>query len=214
LETEVTLLKEDVRRIAAATQQLLQIASPTLEEPALVDVNDVVVRALATSQAVAPRCTIQVNKCLQSGVPKVWGWATELERCFRNIIDNAVEAMGGEGTLTVRTRWLPEVEAVEVSIHDTGEGIPSEHVQRVREPFFTTRKHRRALGLGLAVAYHVALQHGGDLKIESLPRRGTTVTVTVQRARTSLRRQATWREWGGAQLHRVGVDPANAEEKG
>ncbi|MBC7186936.1 MAG: PAS domain-containing protein, partial [Calditrichaeota bacterium] len=118
-EAEVALVKEDVRRIVFATRELLQIASPASEEPSPVDVNSVVLRALATSQATAPQCSVVLKKVLQPDIPAVCAWETELERCIRNLVDNAVEAMGGEGTLTVATRWIPETGQVEVSVADT-----------------------------------------------------------------------------------------------
>jgi signal transduction histidine kinase len=187
-EAEVALVKEDVRRIAFATKELLQIATPASEEPSPVDINSVVLRALATSQAAAPECSLVLSKALRPDIPAVWGWETDLERCIRNIVDNAVEAMGGEGRLAVATRWIPETGEVEVSVTDTGEGIPAAHLDRAREPFFTTRKYRRALGLGLATAYQVALRHGGDLQIENVAPRGTRVTVTLQAGDRSVSR--------------------------
>lgn len=211
LKDEVELLKDDVRRITVATQQLLRIASTTREEPAPVDINEVVVRALATSLAGASRCRVVVNRTLQPNLPMIWGWATELERCFRNIIDNAVEAMGGEGRLDVATRWVPGADSVEVSIRDTGEGIRPEHLARVREPFFTTRKYRRALGLGLAAAYDTALRHGGDLVVKSYLHRGTRVTVRLQKVppghrclAVRLRGEETCRP--GVRAHRVSAE--------
>lgn len=188
-EAEVALFKEEVRRIVFATRELLQIASPASEEPSPVDVNSVVLRALATSQAAAPQCNVLLSKVLQPDIPAVWGWETELERCIRHIVDNAVEAMGGEGTLVVSTRWIPETGQVEVTVADTGEGIPAEYLDRVREPFFTTRRYRRALGLGLAMAYQVALHHSGDLQIESRAPRGTRVTVTLPAGENTLIRR-------------------------
>ncbi|MDZ7271646.1 MAG: ATP-binding protein, partial [candidate division KSB1 bacterium] len=97
---------------------------------------------------------------------------------LRSIIDNAVEAMAGEGRLVVVSGWVDEQNAIQVSITDNGEGIPPERLRRVHEPFFTTRKYRSALGLGLSLAYYTVLRHGGELQVESALHRGTTVTVS------------------------------------
>ncbi len=178
-EAEVELLKEHVRRMGAATAELRQIASPTLEEPSLVDLNSVLERAIAASQVVAPRSAISLDKELCPELPGILGWAAELERCFRSIIDNAVEAMGGEGRLVVATRWLGDHNRVQVAIVDHGEGIRPEYLTRVWQPFFTTRKYRAALGLGLSLAYYTVLRHGGEMQVQSTPRRGTTVFMTL-----------------------------------
>ncbi|MDZ7392856.1 MAG: ATP-binding protein [candidate division KSB1 bacterium] len=178
VEAEVALLKEHVGRIATATAELREVASPPLEEPSHLDVNIVLERALATSLASASKSAISIEKKLDLGLPRILGWATDLERGLRSIIDNAVEAMAGEGRLVVVSRWVDEQNAIQVSITDNGEGIPPERLRRVHEPFFTTRKYRSALGLGLSLAYYTVLRHGGELQVESALHRGTTVTVT------------------------------------
>ncbi len=174
----------------AATAELRQIASPTLEEPSLVDLNSVLERAIAASQVVAPRSAISLDKELCPELPGILGWAAELERCFRSIIDNAVEAMAGEGRLLVATRWLGDHNRAQVAIVDHGEGIRPEYLTRVWQPFFTTRKYRAALGLGLSLAYYTVLRHGGEMQVQSTPRRGTAVFITLPANPSAARAEA------------------------
>ena len=89
---------------------------------------------------------------------------------------NACEAMPHGGTLKVRTR-APGDGTVEVRVTDTGVGIAPDDLQRVLDPFFTTKE--MGTGLGLSVVYGIVERHGGTLRIESTVGVGTTVTVTL-----------------------------------
>jgi signal transduction histidine kinase len=87
---------------------------------------------------------------------------------WTNLIVNALDAMAGEGTLTLRTARDGDCALVEVA--DTGPGIPQELRQRVFEPFFTTKPVGQGTGLGLDVSYRVVVtRHGGDLRVRSEP---------------------------------------------
>ena len=81
---------------------------------------------------------------------------------WTNLIDNAVQAMDGAGTLTIRTSQ--DGDCVRVEIGDTGPGIPAELRQRIFEPFFTTKPVGQGTGLGLDISYRIVVdRHGGDL---------------------------------------------------
>jgi PAS domain S-box-containing protein len=100
------------------------------------------------------------------------------KRVLTNLLQNAIEAQDGPGRVTVRIR--PEGERrVAVSVHDTGPGIPAEHLPRVIEPFFTTK--RGGTGLGLAIAARIVERLGGRLAVTSAPGQGTTFTMTLER---------------------------------
>jgi len=87
---------------------------------------------------------------------------------WTNLIDNAVQAMDGHGTLRLRTSR--DGECVRVEVADTGPGIPPEIRSRVFEPFFTTKPVGQGTGLGLDISYRIVVgRHGGDLTLESVP---------------------------------------------
>ena len=101
-------------------------------------------------------------------LPAVPGYPAELNQVWTNLIDNARDAMGGSGTLTVRTRRVDDCAVVEIG--DTGPGIPPEVRKRIFEPFFTTKPVGQGTGLGLDVSYRVVVnRHHGDLRVESEP---------------------------------------------
>jgi signal transduction histidine kinase len=111
---------------------------------------------------------IKVVKDFDHSLPKVPVYAGELNQVWTNLIDNAVQAMEGHGTLTLRTSM--DGDRVRVEIGDTGPGVPEKLRQRIFEPFFTTKPVGQGTGLGLDISYRIVVgRHGGDLTVESRP---------------------------------------------
>jgi signal transduction histidine kinase len=118
------------------------------------------------SAKIAPGVT--VVKDYDRSLPHVPAYAGELNQVWTNLIVNALDAMSGEGTLTLRTRVDGGCALVEVA--DTGPGIPEELRRRVFEPFFTTKPVGQGTGLGLDVSWRIVVKrHGGDLRVISVP---------------------------------------------
>jgi signal transduction histidine kinase len=111
---------------------------------------------------------ITVVKDYDRSLPQVPVYAAELNQVWTNLIDNAVSAMDGQGTLTLRTAM--DRDQVLVEIGDTGPGVPAEIRDRIFEPFFTTKPVGEGTGLGLDISWRIIVnKHHGDLKVESVP---------------------------------------------
>jgi signal transduction histidine kinase len=111
---------------------------------------------------------ITVVKDYDRSLPEIPVYAAELNQVWTNLIDNAVQAMGGQGTLTVRTGL--DRDQLLVEIGDTGPGVPPEIRERIFEPFFTTKPVGEGTGLGLDISWRVIVnKHHGDLQVESVP---------------------------------------------
>jgi signal transduction histidine kinase len=111
---------------------------------------------------------VTVVKEYDRSLPAVPAYAGELNQVWTNLIVNALDAMGAEGRLTVRTGTDGECAVVEIG--DTGPGIPEELRNRVFEPFFTTKPVGHGTGLGLDVSWRIVVKrHGGDLRVTSRP---------------------------------------------
>ncbi|MBB4685722.1 ATP-binding protein [Amycolatopsis jiangsuensis] len=111
---------------------------------------------------------IRVVKEYDRAIDRVPAYAAELNQVWTNIIDNAVCAMGGRGTLTLRT-WQVDKQ-IRVEIGDTGPGIPEETRHRIFEPFFTTKGVGEGTGLGLDISWRIIVdRHSGDIKVTSAP---------------------------------------------
>lgn len=111
---------------------------------------------------------IEVVKDYDRSLPPVPVYAAEMNQVWTNLIDNAVSAMGGSGTLTIRT--ARDEDRVLVEIGDTGPGVPEEIRSRIFEPFFTTKPFGEGTGLGLDISWRIVVnKHHGDIRVESVP---------------------------------------------
>jgi signal transduction histidine kinase len=111
---------------------------------------------------------IKVVKQYDRSLPPLPAYAAELNQVWTNLIDNAVQAMGGEGTLTIRT--YRQDDGAVIGIGDTGPGVPDEIVGRIFEPFFTTKPVGEGTGLGLDISWRIVVKkHHGDIRVESRP---------------------------------------------
>jgi signal transduction histidine kinase len=112
---------------------------------------------------------IGVVRDYDRSLPHIAAFPGELNQVWTNLIDNAVDAMDGHGTLTVRTRPGLDDRLV-VEIGDTGPGVPDEVRNRIFEPFFTTKPMGKGTGLGLDIAWRIVVgRHRGDIRLESVP---------------------------------------------
>lgn len=111
---------------------------------------------------------ITVRRDYQPDLPMVPAYGSELNQVWTNIIDNAADAMGEHGEITIRTRKVDDYAVVE--IEDTGPGIPEEIKGKVFDPFFTTKPPGKGMGLGLATTYSIVTEkHRGRIQVESRP---------------------------------------------
>ncbi|QLQ34983.1 ATP-binding protein [Micromonospora robiginosa] len=132
-----------------------------------VDVHDLLDATLVMLHAKVPS-GVRVVKEYDRSLPTVPAYAAELNQVWTNLIDNALGAMAGEGTLTVRTGRTDD--SLTVEIRDTGAGIPPEVRPRIFEPFFTTKAVGEGTGLGLDISYRIVVnKHHGDIRVRSEP---------------------------------------------
>ena len=110
---------------------------------------------------------VEVERAYDPTVPPIQAYASELNQVWTNILDNAIDAMGGQGKITIRTAYRSPW--VVVDITDNGPGIPPEIQPKLFSPFFTTKPFGKGTGLGLNISYNIIKKHGGDIKIHSQP---------------------------------------------
>jgi len=128
---------------------------------------------------------IEVVRDYDRSLPPLVAYPAELNQVWTNLLDNAIDAMDGHGTLTVRTR--PEGDRLAVEIADTGPGVPSQIRSRVFEPFFTTKDIGKGTGLGLDIAWRIVVgRHSGEIRLESEPGDTRFLVVLPLRAGVSL----------------------------
>jgi len=130
-----------------------------------VDLNKVIRETMSLLEHQIEKVGVQVKMDLGNGMPPVHGNAGKLQQVFLNLFLNARDAMDGGGVLSVRT-WA-EDSGARVDVSDTGHGISPEHIQRIYDPFFTTKGTRKGTGMGLAVTYGIVQEHKGSIEVSS-----------------------------------------------
>jgi len=168
-DTELLLneINDSVARISSLVASAKQYSQLDRAPYQVVDIHELLDSTLAMlAGKIGPNIT--VVKDYDRDLPRIPGYPGELNQVWTNLIDNAVSAMNGTGTLTVRTRLDDDQIAVE--FQDTGPGIPAEIKNRIFEPFFTTKPVGQGTGLGLDISWRIIVnRHHGDLKVESVP---------------------------------------------
>jgi two-component system NtrC family sensor kinase len=164
-------------RAAKIVNSLLNLARPSDGEAAAIDLNVVLADVLSLLEHQFRSGRIQVRKELQPNGVFVKGVEYKLQQVFLNLLLNARDSMPRGGWLTITTRMDGRQAVVEVA--DTGGGIPSEHLARIYDPFFTTKAEGHGTGLGLSVTYGIVQEHGGTLTCDSIVGQGTRFTLSL-----------------------------------
>jgi signal transduction histidine kinase len=118
---------------------------------------------------------VDVVREFDEELPEIEAFGSELNQVWTNLVDNAIDAMEGRGTLTLRAESDPEGDGVRVTVCDSGSGIPDEIRARLFEPFYTTKPPGKGTGLGLHISHNVVGRHGGRIEVASEP--GSTCFV-------------------------------------
>jgi signal transduction histidine kinase len=112
----------------------------------------------------------------------IYGDYAQIQQCLMNLISNAVEAMPDGGTLTIGAGHQDSSGDVWIEVADTGTGIADDDLQRIFEPFFSTKSDGKGVGLGLPMVYGIVREHGGTVSVDSGVGRGTTFRITLPEA--------------------------------
>jgi two-component system NtrC family sensor kinase len=175
-------------RASEIVNNLLNFSRTTGTEFTDVDVNQIILDTLALLEHQLKTAKVQVRSDLTAKISPILGNPGRLQQVFLNLFLNAKDAMPGGGTLSVATS---NGDMVSVRVSDTGSGIAPEHIQRIYDPFFTTKAspkegQNRGTGLGLSVTYGIIQEHAGKIRVESTPGSGTTFALDFPLSRTAV----------------------------
>ena len=174
---DLELIIRETKRAREIVKGLLDFARETPQVKTQVNINDLVRQTMLLLGKRDALQDIQLVEALTEPLPQVLGDKNQLEQVLINLSLNACEAMPNGGTLMLATSCADGRIVIEVT--DTGCGIKQEHLDKVLEPFFTTKPVGKGTGLGLSVSYGIVQQHGGTLEVESQEGKGTTFKVTL-----------------------------------
>jgi signal transduction histidine kinase len=190
-EKKSALLEKITRQTFRASEivnNLLNFSRTSGTEFSEIDINKVIHDTLTLLEHQFKTARIEVKHELAAGLPPIQGNAGRLQQVFLNLFLNAKDAMASGGKLTVATA---NGAGVFVSVSDTGSGIAPEHINRIYDPFFTTKMapregQSRGTGLGLSVTYGIIQEHAGKIRVESQPGTGTTFLLEFPRVRKAV----------------------------
>src|SRR5687768_16885072 len=173
LDEYLHVAKEEIGRLDNIITQFLDGLRARAPKLALASLNKIIRETMELLEREIENRGQRVIQKLAGDLPEVPCDATQIQQVLVNLIRNAMQAMNRGGEIRIETGAGSE--AVWVSISDTGSGIPEEKLNRIFQPFFTTKK--KGSGLGLMIVQRIIRDHGGKIDLESKPGRGTTFRV-------------------------------------
>lgn len=175
------LMKEGLSRIEGVTSRLLTLTREAPISPQLEDLNTQVLDTVHFFELRSHDQIVYIHKKLDPFLPQIPLDAHRFHEALFNIIDNAHDAMAGHsGEVFVKTYRIHEpFEGAVVEVQDSGEGISDKNLEKIFNPFFTTKPIGEGTGLGLGIARRVIEEHGGVLRISSVQGKGTTMKLLL-----------------------------------
>ena len=198
------IIDSEVKRMSSLVMNLLQFSRRSASQTSTINVNDEVANSLELVQYHLRKNSVLTVQELSPEILLVQADRQQLRQVFLNLFTNAVDAMPLGGMLTIRS-WTgekpdagitaplrpstneslglptPDLPQVFIEVSDTGEGIEADNLERVWEPFFTTKPEGKGTGLGLAICRRIIQEHGGTIKVlsDGIPGKGTTIQLTL-----------------------------------
>jgi signal transduction histidine kinase len=173
LENYLGVAKGEINRLDYIITQFLHAIRPTAPQMKPAALNETVEKTIELLRPELENRGINLKIKLARHLPLLEMDATQIQQVLVNLMKNAMQAMTKGGTLTLQTG--ENAEAVWFSVADTGGGIPQEQINRIFEPFYTTKK--KGTGLGLMIVQRIVRGHGGHIEVESQVGRGTTFRI-------------------------------------
>ncbi len=171
----IKIISDEVSRIDKLTGNLLGFAKPIYPKIAPCDINALIHETFLLMNKEAKEHNIVLREKLAVDLPKLLCDNNQIKQVLINLVINAFDAIDDKGEVTIYSGIFSG--KVHVSVSDNGPGIPSENINNIFKPFFTTKT--RGSGIGLAISQKIARGHNGDLSVESRPGHGSIFTLTL-----------------------------------
>jgi two-component system NtrC family sensor kinase len=174
---KLQLIVQQTQRLSAVIQNVRHVTR--LPEPhfELMQIADLLNETLPLIEPLIQKTAIEFGIDVAQNLPPLYIDRDRMQTAIFNLIDNALEALDGPGRITIKARIEDGTHGVAIIVEDSGPGIPAGLLDRVCEPFFSTRENEGLRGLGLAIAQDILKAHGGRMEIESRPDEGTRVIL-------------------------------------
>jgi PAS domain S-box-containing protein len=179
LGDDLAVLREHAERLDAVIKDLLTLGEEEGEASQHIRLNEVAERVIRLLDRTYQARDVQIEEEFATDLPALRGSTEAIATVCMNLLLNAIDATPPGGRITVTTRSCTGCTGAELEVRDTGSGIPTEIRHRIFEPFFTTKGAGRGTGLGLAVCNTIVERHGGEIRVDSEPGRGTRFVVCL-----------------------------------
>jgi len=188
---DVAIIESETQRCRRIIQGLLNFAASGDSHPVEVDINALLQETFALAIRDGRAREMTADWVLDPRLPHLWVDPRQMQQVFLNLLVNAADAMGGGGTVTLRTAESIEAgrRKVIVEFADHGCGIHPADLDHIFDPFYTTKKGGAGFGLGLAVSYGIVAAHGGEITVRSQHGAGSVFTISLP-----VRSGAAWGE--------------------
>jgi signal transduction histidine kinase len=165
-----------IRDIVGDLKTFARQSPPELTDT--VDINLALQKAQGLTANLIKKSTRHFTVNAGNGIPRFYGNRRKVEQVLINLLINACQSLTASSqSIEVYTRFEPVVREVVVEVRDRGRGIPAELLDRIKDPFFTTKQNSSSTGLGLAISDKIMKDHGGRMRFTSAPDTGTIVTL-------------------------------------
>jgi signal transduction histidine kinase len=183
------VVPRELERVQAVIEDMMELARPAAMVRDPVNLNEILTQVVELFETQANAQGLKIVQDFEQDLPFYMADRKRLHRCFSNLISNAIQAMPAGGDVIIRTRVVtttmplagskapgsrPEP-AIQVSVSDTGQGIPADRLSRIFDPFYTTKE--KGMGLGMAITHRIVEDHKGSIDVKSEVGLGTSFTL-------------------------------------
>ena len=178
MEKDLKVINLQIERITKIIRERLDLTRRKTGQPGELRLDRVLRSLLEFLRVQIEKSNVHLHVELDDEI-RVHGDEDQLQQVFLNVLMNAIQAIEGSGDIRVRSRRCQrnKREYVEISISDTGKGIPLEHLDRIFDPFFSTKKEAGGTGIGLSVVQDIVKRHEGEIQVDSEVDRGTVFRI-------------------------------------
>ena len=181
------IIVREVDRVDHLIEQLLDLSRPVKFHLAPLNIHELLDEVLLLERYSVEAGRVLVRKQFDPSLPFIQGDRAQLTQVFLNVVKNALQAIGGDGCLTMTTRMETDFHIreegkgrgkfIRVEVQDDGPGISEENLPYIFSPFFTTKE--KGAGLGLAICHRIITEHGGLIRVESREGEGAMFKVSL-----------------------------------
>jgi len=179
LSESVNSIERETVRCNKIVQDLLNFTHQPRPHKVKENLRDVLDNALALIFPLARVRNVQIQQTLRPQLPEIHIDRHRIQQLIINLCTNALDAMPQGGWLTVEAHPYSEGKEIEITIRDTGIGIPEDILKHIFDPFFTTKEMGKGTGLGLSIVKEIVNEHAGRIQVTSHVGKGTTISVIL-----------------------------------